>query len=207
LDKLKANVEGRSSPTTAGTRQRGSDGFSLPKTYGMQNIPGGKEPQSAYAASVVSGLTATGQPYASASAQATYPSFDGSQVYTASQLNYNQTYGTATAPPKQLPSTPLSATITYSTPSAMSYYTAQDSSATATTTPAVDWMRWSQANLNPFAQHAQQEYMTPTAANTLMSMGDSRTSASGAPGATPEHNNQWPLSYYSGGQFATSHPG
>jgi hypothetical protein len=68
-------------------------------------------------------------------------------------------------------------------------------------------MRWSQANLNPFVQHTTSEFMSPTAATTLMSMSDTR-STSGAPARqTEEQHQQWPFNYYSGGQYAATHPG
>jgi hypothetical protein len=201
-------MSGRDTPTNVGGPPRT---FSGPNSYAMLPVPDVKnEPQGPYGGPNMQGITATGQPFAAASEQTGYTSFNGTQgVYPVPQMAYNLAqYGTASAHPKQqLSSAPLGSSMAYSTPSGIPYYPAPDGgTAPPTTTPAIDWMRWTQANLNPFVQHAQQDYM-PAAATTLMSMGDSRASVSGAPGPTPEHNTQWPLNYYNGGQFATSHPG
>jgi hypothetical protein len=186
----------------------------MAKGFGLRMVPDIKhETQGTYGVSALQGLTAPGQNYtmtpAQAQAQATFASYENAQgVYNASQTTYNTVaYAAASTQPKPVPSTPLGSTVAYSTPGGMTYYATQDgSTSTQTTTPATDWMRWSQANLNPFAQATQHDYITPSAATTLMSMSDTSSTAGAAAVQTADHSQHWPLNYYSS-QYATTHPG
>lgn len=181
----------------------------------MRAMPDGKAPQNAYAGTAMAGVPQTPHTYAAQQPQGAYPYGSPHGVYQNPQIPYAaaQQYGSAPAQPKPLPSTPVVPSMSYQTPSGgMQYYPQQqevhpDSS---TTTPVIDWIRWSQANLNPFAQqpHHQQEYITPGSGNTILPIGGSRSSVSGsASGQAAQHDTEWPLNYYNGGQFASSHPG
>jgi hypothetical protein len=97
------------------------------------------------------------------------------------------------ATPRQVSSTPAS--YTSQAPGGVPYHgTTSDAS-----TPAMDWMRWSQANLNPFSSPAHREY-----ANTLLSMGghgDGRhASNSTAQDQEQGSQSQWPMNFYGSGQ-------
>lgn len=179
-----------------------SAGYPVPKNHGMRIVPNHKnERHDAYGAPVLQDPRTAMQSFAGSSSHGAFEAYaETPGVYAAYA---GPSYVGSSQHPKQVPSTPLGSSIGYA-----SYYQVQDSGpACRTTTPATDWMRWSQANLNPFAQHTQPDFMSPTAATTLMSMSDTR-STSAAPARQPEEQHQqWPFNYYNGDQYATTHPG
>lgn len=200
LEKLTNSLESRGISTitgsTGGAFQPAKSGFAIRTAPEIKT-----ETHGAYGLPSMPGLAGPAQSYSAATGQATFASYTEAQgVYSAAHLYTAPTYGTHA---KQIPSTQLGSSLGYAPTGGMSYYQTQDSSSSSRT-PATDWMRWSQANLNPFAQHTQAEYMTPSAASTLMSMSDTR-STSGAPVAP--QGEQWPLNYYNSNHYAASHPG
>ncbi|KIV99643.1 hypothetical protein, variant 1 [Verruconis gallopava] len=180
LDKLKVSLEGRTTPAA---------GASIDAHY-IRTVPEMKNEQhGGYSPAVMPTITGSGQ-FAAVPGQGSYtPSFDSSQgVYTGAQISYNgPSYDTGAGQPKQVAT--MGSTIGYSAPGGITYYPPHD------------------ANLNTFIQHSQPDYITPSAATTLMSLSDARSSAGSAAGQIAENNHQWPMNYYSGGQYATSHPG
>jgi hypothetical protein len=76
------------------------------------------------------------------------------------------------------------------------FFPAQD---VAPTTPATEWLRWSQANVNSFVQPGQPDYMTP--ANTLMTLSSRASGIQGggqasAAAQTQVQDVQWPTNLY-----------
>jgi hypothetical protein len=209
LDKLRIAVDSKTTHTAAGPA---IGGFTQGKGFGIRTVPEIKsEAHSSFVASAIQGLPASGYP--TTPGQATFTSYTEAQsIYSATQMSYTPaSYGAGPPPTNKLPST-LGSNIGYSAAGQVSYFGSQDgTSASRTTTPATDWMRWSQTHLNPFAQQSQPDYMTPSAATTLMSMSDTR-SGTGAPQGGPggqqgDPHQQWPFNYYNNNQYATSHPG
>ena len=166
------------------------------------------ESHGGYNASAVHGLSQSIQSFPSAIGQTIFASYaDAPSIYSSAHMAYRQgSYTAETQHGKQSARSTLSSSIAYSGASSTGYFHGQETEpASRMTTPAMDWMRWSQENLNPFAQRTQAEYTTP--ANALMSMSDSRANTGTARGEHTEHQHQqWPLNYYSGSQYASNQP-
>lgn len=201
LNKLKSSVDAKTAGTTKILQPpRPKELYNLPQTlYPPANLPSlnepKSEPQSPYPTQKFHATNAPKQPY---SARATQTTFDyeaavGAQtMYSTTQLTYNTpVYG---VPQTKPPLTQMTASIalsaaqsTYSVAAAPGYYSPQPPN--VNTTPANEWMRWSQANLNPFvAGPAPQEYATAGRV------------AGPAPAGIVEEGGQWPLNIYTLGQ-------
>lgn len=182
------------------------------KAYSTQPAPHIKhETDTIYGTSTVHALNSSMQPYASTAGRTTFGSYsEGQNTYSAAPLPYtSQSYSTSSQHAKQVPNAPTAVSASYPAAGSLNYYQGHDtSSSSRTANPATDWMRWSQAHLNPFAQQTQPEYAAPLSTNTLMTMSDVRSTNSISRGhASEAQSHQWPFNYCSGTQYATSHAG
>lgn len=207
LDKLRNILDG----TNVGVSGPGA--FHSTKAYPTHTLPHIKhETDAIYGPSSVHSLNNSLPSYAATTGRATFSSYGEAQnTYQAAHLPYTgQSYGASTQQNKQVHAAQTGASASYPATNSLNYYQqSQDAtSSSRTATPATDWMRWSQAHLNPFAPQTQSEYATPLAPNTLMAMSDVRSTSSTSRGqGTESQPQQWPFNYYSGTQYTTSNAG